>query len=60
MGSKSVKGLSWTLSFLVIIQYSLIITDTTNKYLGIVDKFPQYVHHSWLIRIFAITDPQWI
>jgi hypothetical protein len=49
MGAKSIQGLSWTLSFLVIIQYSLIITDTTNKYVGASKLFPNYINYSWIV-----------
>ncbi len=54
------QALTLTLSFLVILQYSLIISDTTNKYLGVISIFPNRVHYSWLIEVLRIEDEKWI
>lgn len=55
MGAKSVQGLSWVLGFLVVVQYSLIISDTTNSSVG-AESFPVHSHHSWLVELFNIND----
>jgi hypothetical protein len=60
MGSKSIQGLTWTLSFLVIVQYCLVLSDSTSKYVGAGELFPKLTTNSWIILLFGVTDPLWI
>lgn len=34
LGNNSIRGLSWVLSFLVMLEYSIIISDSMNPYVG--------------------------